>query len=88
MNRLVDGGHLRTAEVIAALRDTWRKPVLPSIEPHSGSLDDALPTEQGETGRMMSCTSAPSIVATQREQMGAEPGHTILAPGDATGSII
>ena len=34
---------------------------------------------------MISCISAPSIVATQLEQMGARPGHKILEAGAATG---
>ncbi|GLY81999.1 methyltransferase, FxLD system [Actinoallomurus iriomotensis] len=34
---------------------------------------------------MISCISAPSIVATQLEQLGARPGHNILESGAATG---
>ncbi len=34
---------------------------------------------------MISCISAPSIVATQLEQLGAQPGHKVLEAGAATG---
>ncbi|MET8339558.1 hypothetical protein [Streptosporangium canum] len=48
-------------------------------------VDDAVPVKRDEAGRMVSCISAPSIVAAQLEQLGAQPGHTILEAGAATG---
>ncbi|MER5493992.1 methyltransferase, FxLD system [Streptomyces sp. NPDC002490] len=44
-----------------------------------------MPIKHDEDGEMISCISAPSIVATQLEQLGAQPGHTILEAGAATG---
>jgi protein-L-isoaspartate(D-aspartate) O-methyltransferase len=85
VNRVVDGGHLRTPAIIAAFRDTERHRFLPGVDLKAAYVEDAVPIKHDETGEMISCISAPSIVATQLEQMGAEPGHKILEAGAATG---
>ncbi|MEO3753569.1 methyltransferase, FxLD system [Streptomyces sp. B6B3] len=85
VNRLVDGEHLRTPAVIAAFRDTERHRFLPDVDLKTAYVEDAVPIKHDETGEMISCISAPSIVATQLEQLGAEPGHKILEAGAATG---
>ncbi|WP_406730729.1 methyltransferase, FxLD system [Streptomyces sp. NBC_01794] len=85
VTRLIDSGHLRTPEVIAAFRDTERHQFLPGVDLQAAYAEDAVPTKHDETGEMISCISAPSIVATQLEQMGAKPGHKILEGGAATG---
>ncbi|WP_055483761.1 methyltransferase, FxLD system [Sphaerimonospora mesophila] len=85
VTRLIDSGHLRTPEAIAAFRNTERHRFLPGIDLQTAYADDAVPIKHDETGEMISCISAPSIIATQLEQLGAEPGHTILEAGAATG---
>lgn len=85
VNRLVESGHLRTPEVIAAFRDTERHKFLPGVDAQTAYKEDAVPIKHDDTGEMISCISAPSIVATQLEQLGAEPGHKILEAGAATG---
>ncbi|MFJ2441355.1 MULTISPECIES: methyltransferase, FxLD system [unclassified Streptomyces] len=85
VNRLIDRGHLRTPEVIAAFRHTERHHFLPGVDLRAAYIDDAVPTKHNENGEMISCISAPSIVATQLEQTGAEPGQKILEAGAATG---
>ncbi|RKN46663.1 methyltransferase, FxLD system [Streptomyces hoynatensis] len=85
VTRLVDGGHLRTPAVIDAFRDTERHQFLPGVDAKAAYVEDAVPIKHDETGEMISCISAPSIVATQLEQLGAEPGHKILEAGAATG---
>ncbi|MGW5820621.1 methyltransferase, FxLD system [Streptomyces noursei] len=85
VTQLIDSGHLRTPEVIAAFRSAERHRFLPGIDLQAAYGGDAAPTKLDETGEMISCISAPSIVATQLEQMGAEPGHKILEAGAATG---
>lgn len=85
VNRLAESGHLRTPEVIAAFRDTERHRFLPGVDQQAAYVDDAVPIKHDETGEMISCISAPSIVATQLEQLGAKPGHKILEAGAATG---
>ncbi|MFC5804505.1 methyltransferase domain-containing protein, partial [Streptomyces formicae] len=85
VTRLMDDGHLRTAEVIAAFRDTERHQFLPDTDLQTAYDEEAVPTKHDETGEMISCISAPSIVATQLEQMGVQPGHKVLEAGAATG---
>ncbi|MEC3993641.1 methyltransferase, FxLD system [Actinacidiphila sp. DG2A-62] len=85
VSRLIDNHNLRTPEVITAFRDTERHQFLPGVDLPTAYINDAVPTKHDETGEMISCISAPSIVATQLEQMGAEPGHKILEAGAATG---
>ncbi|MET7717815.1 methyltransferase, FxLD system [Streptomyces sp. NPDC005407] len=85
VTRLTDSGHLRTPEVIAAFRGVQRHQFLPDVDLQAAYAEDAVPTKHNETGEMISCISAPSIVATQLEQLGAESGHKILEAGAATG---
>ncbi|NEW73741.1 methyltransferase, FxLD system [Streptomyces rhizosphaericus] len=85
VSRLIEGGHLRTPDVIAAFRNTERHRFLPGVDLHKAYVEDAVPIKHDETGEMISCISAPSIVATQLEQLGAEPGHKVLEAGAATG---
>ncbi|WP_461001106.1 methyltransferase, FxLD system [Streptomonospora sediminis] len=85
VNRLIGSGHLRTPEAIAAFRQVQRDRFLPGVDPHAAYAEDAVATKHDETGEMISCISAPSIVATQLEQVGARPGHRVLEAGAATG---
>ncbi|MFE2424602.1 methyltransferase, FxLD system [Streptomyces hokutonensis] len=85
VNRLTESGHLRTPEVIAAFRATERHQFLPGVNLQTAYLNDAVPIKHDETGEMISCISAPNIVAIQLEQMGAQPGHKVLEAGAATG---
>ncbi len=83
--RLVDSGHLRSEAAIDAFRTTDRHRFLPGVDLKSAYKEDAVPIKYDETGEMISCISAPSIVATQLEQLGAQPGHKVLEAGAATG---
>ena len=83
--RLTDSGHLRSQAAINAFRTTDRHPFLPGIDLESAYKEDAVPIKHDEHGEMISCISAPSIVATQLEQLGAQPGHKVLEAGAATG---
>lgn len=83
--RLVDSGHLRTQAAINAFRTTDRHAFLPGADLDSAYKEDAVPIKHDEHGEMISCISAPSIVATQLEQLGAAAGHKVLEAGAATG---
>ncbi|MDS1272435.1 methyltransferase, FxLD system [Lipingzhangella sp. LS1_29] len=85
VNRLIGSGHLRSPEIVAAVRATPRHRFLPGVNPQTAYTEDAVAIKHEESGDMISCISAPSIVATQLEQLGAEPGHRILEAGAATG---
>ncbi|MER6079241.1 methyltransferase, FxLD system [Streptomyces sp. NPDC001833] len=83
--RLVDSGHLHSQAAIDAFRTTDRHAFLPGVDLESAYKEDAVPIKHDEHGEMISCISAPSIVATQLEQLGAQPGHKVLEAGAATG---
>ncbi|MFE9308185.1 methyltransferase, FxLD system [Streptomyces sp. NPDC006706] len=83
--RLVDSGHLRSQTTIDAFRTTDRHAFLPGVDLEAAYKEDAVPIKHDEHGEMISCISAPSIVATQLEQLGAQPGHKVLEAGAATG---
>ncbi|MEU8729338.1 methyltransferase, FxLD system [Streptomyces tendae] len=83
--RLVDSGHLRSKAAIDAFRTTDRHAFLPGVDLERAYKEDAVPIKHDEHGEMISCISAPSIVATQLEQLGAQPGHKVLEAGAATG---
>ncbi|MFE0901578.1 methyltransferase, FxLD system [Streptomyces smyrnaeus] len=85
VHRLTESGHLRTPAVIDAFRATERHQFLPGIALKTAYAEEAVPIKHDESGEMISCISAPSIVATQLEQLGAEPGHKVLEAGAATG---
>ncbi|MFF2211018.1 methyltransferase, FxLD system [Streptomyces antibioticus] len=85
VQRLVDSGHLRSQAAITAFRTTDRRAFLPGVDLKSAYKEDAVPIKHDEHGEMISCISAPSVVATQLEQLGAQPGHRVLEAGAATG---
>lgn len=83
--RLVDSGHLRSQAAIEAFRTTDRHAFLPGVDLERAYKEDAVPIKHDDHGVMISCISAPSVVATQLEQLGAQPGHNVLEAGAATG---
>ncbi|MER7679081.1 methyltransferase, FxLD system [Streptomyces sp. NPDC096934] len=83
--RLVDSGRLSSQAAIDAFRSTDRHAFLPGVDLESAYKEDAVPIKHDEHGEMISCISAPSIVATQLEQLGAQPGYKVLEAGAATG---
>ncbi|MFC4056688.1 methyltransferase, FxLD system [Planomonospora corallina] len=78
-------GRLRTPAIIDAFRTVERHWFIPKAGVEAAYVDDAVPVKHDETGEMISCISAPSIVATQLEQLGAQPGDKVLEAGAATG---
>ncbi|MBG0818952.1 methyltransferase, FxLD system [Planomonospora sp. ID82291] len=86
VDRFTASGHLRTPAIIDAFRTVERHRFIPDASVEAAYVDDAVPVKHDdETGEMISCISAPSIVATQLEQLGARPGDKVLEAGAATG---
>ncbi|MBZ6230294.1 methyltransferase, FxLD system [Streptomyces olivaceus] len=83
--RLIGSGHLRSQAAADAFRTTDRHAFLPGVDLESAYKEDAVAIKHDEHDEMISCISAPSIVATQLEQLGAQPGHKVLEAGAATG---
>jgi protein-L-isoaspartate(D-aspartate) O-methyltransferase len=84
-DRLVASGHASTPAVIDAFRTTARHEFLPGVDLEQAYREDAVPIKHDEHGEMISCISAPSVVATQLEQLDVRPGDKILEAGAATG---
>jgi protein-L-isoaspartate(D-aspartate) O-methyltransferase len=83
--RLTNSGHLRTPAIIDAFRDIERHRFIPDANIRAAYIEDAVSVKHDDDGEMISCISAPSIVATQLEQLDARSGHKILEAGAATG---
>jgi protein-L-isoaspartate(D-aspartate) O-methyltransferase len=82
---LTAGGHLRTPAIIDAFTETERHLFLPGTPLEAAYDNDAVPIKHDDDGTMISCISAPSIVATQLEQLGVRPGDNVFEAGAATG---
>ena len=82
---LTAGGHLRTPAIIDAFTETERHLFLPGTDLEAAYDNDAVPVKHDDDGTMISCISAPSIVATQLEQLGVRPGDNVFEAGSATG---
>ncbi|GAA1926906.1 hypothetical protein GCM10009716_38700 [Streptomyces sodiiphilus] len=82
---LVDGGHLRSPEVIAAFRAVERHRFHLDADLPAAYAGDIVPIKHDDKGDMISCISTPSVIATQLEQLDAAPGHKILEAGAASG---
>jgi protein-L-isoaspartate(D-aspartate) O-methyltransferase len=82
---LTDSDSLRTPMIIDAFRSVERHRFIPDADLRAAYINDAISVKHDDAREMISCISAPSIVATQLEQLGAQPGHKILEAGAATG---
>jgi len=85
VDRLTESGHLRAPAVIGAFEAVERHRFIPHADVLAAYAEDAVAIKHGRDSEMISCISAPSIVATQLEQLSARPGHKILEAGAATG---
>ncbi|WP_019629314.1 methyltransferase, FxLD system [Actinomadura atramentaria] len=85
VTRLTESGHLRAPAIIEAFCRTERHAFVPDADPEAAYVNDAIAIKHDTDGEMISCISAPSIVATQLEQLDARPGHNVLEAGAATG---
>ncbi|WP_131739174.1 methyltransferase, FxLD system [Actinomadura roseirufa] len=85
VTRLTESGNLRTPAIIKAFRDTERHTFVPDADLQAAYNDDAVAIKHDGAGEMISCISAPSIVAAQLEQLGVRPGDNVLEAGAATG---
>jgi protein-L-isoaspartate(D-aspartate) O-methyltransferase len=82
---LTAGGHLRTPAIIDAFTEAERHLFLPGTDLEAAYDNDAVPVKHDDDGTMISCISAPSIVATQLEQLGVRPGDVVFEAGSVTG---
>ncbi|HEY1705186.1 MAG TPA: methyltransferase domain-containing protein [Trebonia sp.] len=70
---------------MTAFTETERHLFLPGTGLEAAYENDAVPVKHDRDGVMISCISAPSVVAIQLEQLGVRPGDKVLEAGAATG---
>ncbi|MBB5157576.1 methyltransferase, FxLD system [Saccharopolyspora phatthalungensis] len=85
VTRLIESGHLRSPAIIDAFRDVERHEFVPDTDPQNVYIEDTVAIKRDDAGETLSCISAPSVVATQLEQLDVKPGHKVLEAGAATG---
>jgi protein-L-isoaspartate(D-aspartate) O-methyltransferase len=88
-NRLADDikayGAFATPQVEAAFRTVGRHGFLPGTPLEEAYRRAPVVTQRAADGTALSSASSPALVAGMLEQLGAEPGDTVLEIGTATG---
>jgi protein-L-isoaspartate(D-aspartate) O-methyltransferase len=69
----------------AALRDVPRHLFLPELRPEWAYTDDAIVTKRDESGRPVSSSSQPAMMAIMLDQLDLAPGQRVLEIGAGTG---
>lgn len=82
---LVERNLLTAPAVEAAFRAVRREHFLPELPPEKVYQDRAIPTKMDDSGRPISSSSQPTIMAIMLEQLDLQPGHHVLEIGAGTG---
>lgn len=83
---LTASGHLHSPDIIDAFRTVERHTFVPDADVDAAYGEGTVSVKDAPgDGETLSCISAPSIVATQLEQLAPHPGHRVLEAGAATG---
>lgn len=86
VTRLTESGHLHSPDIIEAFRSVERHRFVPAADAATAYGEGTVSVKDAaDDGETLSCISAPSIVATQLEQLSPQPGHRVLEAGAATG---
>jgi protein-L-isoaspartate(D-aspartate) O-methyltransferase len=76
---------IKTPRVEAAFRAVLRHLFLPGVPLEEVYSDQAISAKQDPEGKWISSSSQPAIMAIMLEQLGLEPGHTVLEIGTGPG---
>ena len=76
---------IQAPNVEAAFRAVLRHHFLPGTPWETVYSDLAISAKQDQEGRWLSSSSQPTIMGIMLEQLGLEPGHTVLEIGAGTG---
>mgnify|MGYP001149863443 CR=1 FL=1 len=82
---LVERNLITSPPVEAAFRAVRRQHFLPELPPEKVYEDRAIPTKMDGSGRPISSSSQPAIMAIMLEQLDLQPGHHVLEIGAGTG---
>jgi protein-L-isoaspartate(D-aspartate) O-methyltransferase len=85
VDRLVQGGTIRSAAVEAAMRTVPRHRFVPAAPLDEAYAPDSVITRRDGAGVAISSASAPGLVAHMLEMLDVQPGERILEIGAGTG---
>lgn len=82
---ITNAGYTLTPKVERALRTVERHVFVPDAAPDDAYANDIVVTKRDADGQVLSCVSAPTVVALQLGQLDVRPGHRVLEIGAGTG---
>lgn len=85
VDQLLSNKFIQSPPVEAAFRAVPRHLFLPGVPLAEVYSDRAIVNKQDESGRWISSSSQPAIMAIMLEQLGLQPGHKVLEIGAGTG---
>jgi protein-L-isoaspartate(D-aspartate) O-methyltransferase len=83
--QVVAANRIGSEPIAAALRDVPRHLFLPELRPEWAYADDAIVTKRDESGRPVSSSSQPAMMAIMLVQLDLAPGLRVLEIGAGTG---
>ncbi len=84
-DQVIAANRIDSEPIAAALRDVPRHLFLPELRPELAYADDAIVTKRDESGRPISSSSQPAMMAIMLYQLGLAPGQRVLEIGAGTG---
>jgi protein-L-isoaspartate(D-aspartate) O-methyltransferase len=85
VDHLLEQKLITSPAVEAAFRAVRREHFLPDLSPEEVYRDRAIITKKDESGRPISSSSQPAMMAIMLEQLDLQPGHNVLEIGAGTG---
>ncbi len=85
VDQLTSKGAIRTRPVEAAFRAVLRHAFVPGVPLAQVYCDRVISTKVDKSGKALSASSQPAIMAIMLEQLGLKPGHRVLEIGTGTG---
>jgi protein-L-isoaspartate(D-aspartate) O-methyltransferase len=83
--RVIAASEIGGERIAAALRDVPRHLFLPELRPELAYTDEAIVTKRDESGRPVSSSSQPAMMAIMLHQLDLAPGQRVLEIGAGTG---
>jgi protein-L-isoaspartate(D-aspartate) O-methyltransferase len=83
--RVTAANEIGGERIAAALRDVPRHLFLPELRPELAYTDEAIVTKRDESGRPVSSSSQPAMMAIMLHQLDLAPGQRVLEIGAGTG---
>lgn len=85
IQQIQTAGHARNQSVERALRQVPRHQFVPEATVEDAYAEEIVVTKRADDGTVLSCASAPIIVAMMLDQLDVQPGDRVLEIGAGTG---